>query len=82
MPLYEFKNKETGEVIEKFMSFTAREDYLVQNPNMEVVISGGNPLIDPVRLGVKRPDAGFKEVLQRIHEKTAGSTLNKTSRDL
>ena len=82
MPLYEFKNKETGELLEKFMSFSAREDYLEQNPNMEVVISGGNPLIDPVRLGLKRPDAGFKEVLQRIHEKTAGSTLNKTSRDL
>ena len=82
MPLYEFKNKETGELLEKFMSFSAREDYLEQNPNMEVVISGGNPLIDPVRLGIKRPDAGFKEVLQRIHEKTAGSTLNKTSRDL
>ena len=82
MPLYEFKNKETGELLEKFMSFSAREDYLEQNPNMEVVISGGNPLIDPVRLGLKRPDAGFKEVLQRIHEKTAGSTLNKTSWDL
>jgi hypothetical protein len=82
MPLYEFKNKETGELIEKFMSFSSREEYLEQNPNMEVVISGGNPLIDPVRLGIKRPDAGFKEVLQRIHEKTAGSTLNKTSRDL
>jgi hypothetical protein len=82
MPLYEFKNKETGELTEKFMSFSSREEYLEQNPNMEVVISGGNPLIDPVRLGIKRPDAGFKEVLQRIHEKTAGSTLNKTSRDL
>lgn len=82
MPLYEFKNKETGEIIEKFMSISAREDYIKQNPNMEPMISGGNPLIDPVRLGIKRPDAGFKEVLQRIHEKTAGSTLNKTSRDL
>lgn len=82
MPLYEFKNKETGEIIEKFMGISAREDYMNQNPNMEPMISGGNPLIDPVRLGIRRPDSGFKEVLQRIHEKTAGSTLNKTSRDL
>jgi hypothetical protein len=81
MPLFEFRNKETGEVIEKFMGISAREEWLAENPNMETVISGSS-FIDPVRLGVRRPDQGFKEVLQRIHEKTAGSTLNKTSRDL
>ena len=79
MPLYEFKNTETGELVEKFMSISAREDYLSQNPHMEAVISGGSAFIDPVRLGVRKPDQGFKEVLQRIHEKTAGSQLNKTT---
>jgi hypothetical protein len=78
MPLYEFKNKDTGEVIEKFMGISAREEYLSLNPNMETVISG-SAFIDPVRLGVRKHDQGFKEVLQRIHEKTAGSTLNKTT---
>lgn len=34
---------------------------------------------DPVRLGVSKTDNGFKEVLQRIHERTAGSQLDKTS---
>lgn len=82
MPLYEFKNTETGEVIEKFMSISSREEYMKENPHMEAVISGGNAIIDPVRLGIRRPDQGFKEVLQRIHEKTPGSQLNKTSRDL
>jgi hypothetical protein len=82
MPLYEFRNRETNEVIEKFMSMSSREEYLKENPEMEVVISGGSAFIDPVRMGIRRPDQGFKEVLQRIHEKTAGSQLNKTSRDL
>ena len=79
MPLYEFRNKETGEVIEKFMSVSSREEFLKENPNVEPVISGGNAFIDPVRLGVRKPDQGFKEVLQRIHEKTPGSQLNKTT---
>ena len=79
MPIYEFRNKETNEVIEKFMSMSSREEYLKENPNMEVVISGGSAFIDPVRMGVRKPDQGFKEVLQRIHEKTAGSQLNKTT---
>ena len=38
------------------------------------------PMIcDPVRVGVVKKDTGFKEVLQKIHEKTAGSQLNQTS---
>ena len=34
---------------------------------------------DAVRLRVRRPDNGFREVLQKIHEKTPGSTLNNNS---
>ena len=34
---------------------------------------------DPVRLRVRRPDGGFKEVLQKIHEKTPGSTIKNNS---
>jgi hypothetical protein len=79
MPLYDFKNKDTGEVFEKFMSIAAKEEYIKDNPNIESML-GMNPLIDPVRLGIHKADNGFKEVLQRIHEKTPGSTLNKTSK--
>lgn len=79
MPLYDFRNKDTGEVFEKFMSISAKEEYLKDNPNIESML-GMNALIDPVRLGVRRADNGFKEVLQRIHEKTPGSQLNKTSK--
>jgi hypothetical protein len=79
MPLYDFRNKDTGEIFEKFMSISAKEEYLKDNPNIESML-GMNALIDPVRLGVRRADNGFKEVLQRIHEKTPGSTLNKTSK--
>ena len=82
MPLYDFRNKDTGEVFEKMMSISAKEDYLAANPNIESVIAGQLAFIDSVRLGVRKTDAGFKEVLQRIHEKTAGSQLNKTTKQL
>lgn len=82
MPLYEFRNKNTGEVFEKMMSISAKAEYLEQNPNIESYISGAPPLMDPVTVGVRRTDQGFKEVLQRIHEKTPGSQLNKTTRQL
>lgn len=31
---------------------------------------------DPIRLGITRPDAGMKEVLQRIQEKACGKGSN------
>jgi putative FmdB family regulatory protein len=34
---------------------------------------------DPVRMGFMKPDSGMKEALQRIHEKTPGSQLDKNS---
>lgn len=78
MPLYEFRNKETGEFFDRFMSIATREEYLKENPNIEPVLSTP-PLIDPVTLGVRRPDQGFKEVLQRIDKLTPGSNLKSTS---
>jgi hypothetical protein len=78
MPIYDFRYKDTGEVFEKFMSISSKQEYLDSNPNIEAVLSAP-PLIDSVRLGIRRPDQGFKEVLQRIDTLTAGSKLKETS---
>lgn len=40
-------------------------------------LAGAPPLGDPVRLGLRKIDGGFKEVLQRIHAANGHhSTLN------
>jgi putative FmdB family regulatory protein len=36
-------------------------------------------MMDPVRAGVTKVPSGFKEVLQKIHEKTPGSRLNESA---
>jgi len=61
------------------MKIADRDQYLIENPHIEAVLSAPN-LIDPVRLGVRKTDNGFKEVLQKIHEKTPGSQLNRTAK--
>jgi len=33
-------------------------------------------LVDPVRIGVKKKDSNFNEVLKGIHKKTAGSKID------
>jgi hypothetical protein len=63
------------------MSISAKEEYLKENPHIESML-GMNMLIDPVRLGIRSTDQGFKEVLQRIHEKTPGSQLNKSAKQI
>ena len=80
MPTYDFRNKDTGEVFEKIMKIAEREQYLLDNPHIESIITTA-PAFTGDHIIVKK-DTGFKEVLQRIHEKTPGSELNKLSTQL
>jgi hypothetical protein len=81
MPTYIFRNTETGEQIEKMMKISELDSFREQNPQLETVIQ--SPMIcDPVRVGVRKMDTGFKEVLQKVHERSPGSKLNKTSSQL
>lgn len=80
MPTYEFRNKETGEVTEVFMKMSAKDQYLVDNPHLEQTMTQA-PAFSGDHIALKK-DNGFKEVLQKIHERTPGSVLNKTSSQL
>lgn len=40
-------------------------------------ITGAPSLGDPVRLGLRKVDNGFKEVMQKIHHNNPGSNLNQ-----
>ena len=80
MPLYDFRNKETGELFELSMKIADKEHYLRDNPNIEQVHVDIASIVDPVNIGVTRPDNGWGEVLQKVNEKTAGSTLKSHAR--
>lgn len=45
---------------------------------ISMLILGAPIASDSIRLGLKKPDSGFKEVIQKIHNGVAGSTLNKS----
>ena len=66
MPTYSFRNKQTGEVFDKFMSLSARDQYLQENPDLESVF-GAPALID--QTSTKKPDQGFRDVLREIKKK-------------
>ncbi len=82
MPTYSFRNKDTGEIFDKILRLADRDEFLTQNPHLESVITGAPAFTGDHITAVKKYDTGFKEVLQKIHERTPGSQLNKTSSQL
>jgi hypothetical protein len=70
MPLYSFKNSETGEITNEFFSIATMEQYLVDNPLYEIHHESAPVLIDPVRLmGIKRTPESFRDLLKTIKKK-------------
>lgn len=78
MPTYEFRNKETGEIHEKFMSMSSREQYLADNPQLEQIMTRP-PQVNADPIGSNQHGRAFREVLNKIHNKTPGSTLNRVT---
>lgn len=68
MPTYSFQNKETGEIHDEFLKFSEREQYLIDNPHLNQTITSAPGLGDSVRLGIRRPDEGFKEILRKARK--------------
>jgi len=82
MPTYVFRNKETNEQFEKIMKISELDTFRAENPQLETVIQTV-AFGDPTKLTTTRKfDSGFKEVLQKIHERAPGSELNKTASQL
>lgn len=80
MPTYTFRDKNTDEIFDKIMSWDARQKFLEENSNLEVVM-GAPAMGDSVRLGIRKNDDGFREVLSKISKANYKSNLkDKLSR--
>jgi hypothetical protein len=80
MPTYEFRNKQTGDVTEHIMRISEREQFILDNPQLEQTITIA-PAFAGDHVSLKR-DTGFKEVLQKINERNPHNDLSKTSSQL
>jgi hypothetical protein len=81
MPTYNFKDKETGDITIRIMKMSEYDAYVEANPKLEVFID--SPMLTrSINMGdglLKGKNAAFKEVLNRIHERTPGSCLDRTT---
>jgi hypothetical protein len=70
MPTYSFRNNDTDEEFDLAMSNSERELYLKDNPNIIQIFKKFPGVVDSVRIGVRKPDDGFRDVLKKakIHK--------------
>jgi len=76
MPTYKFLNNDTGEEYEEFMSISALDAYLEENPNLTQLVNGA-PALSSGR-GIGKPDAGFRDVLKQI-KKNANKGITRST---
>lgn len=82
MPTYTFRNKQTLEESTKFMSIRDYIQFVKDHDELETIITQAPPLGDSVRLGIRKPDDAFREVMHKIAEKNPKSNLkDKLSRN-
>lgn len=66
MPTYTFRSKSSGQVTDKFMKMSERDDYLAANPDLESIM-GAPAMID--QTSTLKPDQGFRDILRDIKKK-------------
>lgn len=66
MPTYNFKNINTGEHLEVSMKISDLDAYKEAHPELQQFIGSPPSIGDPVRLGLRKPDDGFRDVLKNV----------------
>lgn len=75
MPVYSMMNKETNEEFEVNMSNSDRELYLEENPHIIQVFRRFPGYCDPVRVGIRKTDSEFRDVLSKAKNAHKHSTI-------
>ena len=81
MPTYDYECSSCEHTFEKVLSITDKDKPTKTKcpacGKKKVHKLIGSPLIaDIIRLDVRRKDSGFRDVLQKIHQRTPGSQIN------
>lgn len=76
MANYTFINTKTNREEDLSMPISELDEFKARNPHMQQIIKTAPALADPTRLGVKKPDAGFRDVLKKVKKAHRGSTVN------
>lgn len=75
MGIYNFRDNNTGEEWTDEMSMDSKDKFLAKHPHIEQLISRLN-IGDSTRLGIRKPDEGFRDILRNINANVPGAKVN------
>lgn len=75
MPTYQFENIQTGEIQEFHMKIRELDEFKVNNPQLKQVHLTPFEIGDAIRMGIKKPDQSFRELVKHIHDRTGGNHI-------
>ena len=78
MPTYKILNNTTGEEYEEFMSISALDVYLQENSNVTQLVNGAPSIGDSVRLGIRKPDSSFRDILKNVKKEHSRGVTRST----
>lgn len=76
MPVYTFHNKDTDEQWTDTLSIAERDAFLASHPNVQQLIVSAPAFASVERLGIKKPDREFRDMVKYIKKRNPGSTIN------
>lgn len=83
MPLYDFQCTECQTFFEVQCKISEKENAHActscQSTHTESRIISAPKIGDSIAMGLNQHQRGFKEVLNKIHNKTSGSVMNRTT---
>ncbi len=75
MANYTFLDTKTNKEFDISMPISELDDYKANNPHLNQILKA-LPIADPTRLGIRKPDSGFRDVLKKAKGAHRGSTIN------
>lgn len=78
MPIYQFKNKETGEVVEKNLRISELDDWKKDNPAFESYFSSAPGLVSDSQTPLRRAGTEWRNHLDAIKKRSGRTNTIKT----
>lgn len=76
MPLYSMRNNITLEEFEVSLKYSELEQYLTDNTDIQQIFNKFPGFGDSVRLGIRKPDDGFRDVLRNVRHHHKKDSIN------
>lgn len=73
MPTYQFEDIQSGEIKEFHMKISELDGFKTNNPQLKQVHLTPFEIGDTIRMGMRKPDQSFRELIKHIHNKVGGN---------